>query len=132
MATNCSRCFHALQKFKARQIQSIVRTALYPFQVLQINNYSSESKVLPDVLNSRANEFSGEKSKLFESEEVQSLLRALTGLDVNIVFKARKETLQNPVYKVLDKEELKKVFIPVLQFMCTAVCEIFVMKKNFS
>ena len=45
----------------------------------------------------------------FTDERVRSILRKLTGFDLDIIFKARKETLFVPKYQLMNDEELKKV-----------------------
>ena len=106
MATTYSRCFHALEK-----IQSILLISKSRNQIgFQLRNYAhSAGKVPPNVLQSKASQFSGRRIKSFENPEVQIILKRLTGLNLDKIFKPRKEPLQNPVYKVMDKEELLQV-----------------------
>ena len=70
-------------------------------------SFCTTTNVLPDVLKSKANEFSGTKSTVFESEEVQAILKRMTSINLDKIFSSRKENLSNPVYKVLDDEQLK-------------------------
>lgn len=78
-------------------------------------SYTTENSNTLDVLKSKAEDFSGKKVELFENIEVQRLLKRLTGLDLNKVFSTRKEELGNPVYKVLDEAELKKVIFTFIE-----------------
>jgi len=44
-----------------------------------------------------------------ENPTVQTILKRMTGMDFNKIFKPRKESLQNPIYKVMDREEFEEV-----------------------
>jgi len=71
-------------------------------------SYCTKAKVPPDVLISRANEFRGERYTVFESEEVQTILKRMTGVNIDKIYKSRKEELSNPKYLVLNDEQLRK------------------------
>ena len=43
-------------------------------------------------------------------ERVQELLRRISGMDMDVVFAPRKEPLTPPHYKLMTREQLKKVF----------------------
>jgi len=101
MAARCARCLHALRKYQVitQKISKIKSRKCV----------TAHGKVPQNVLKSKANDFSGERIELFEAPEVQDILKRLTGLNLDKVFIPRKESLQNPVYKVLAKEEFEQV-----------------------
>ncbi|KAL5471361.1 hypothetical protein EMCRGX_G029472 [Ephydatia muelleri] len=47
-------------------------------------------------------------AKSVTDEQVQKLLTRMTGLDLDKVFKTRREPLSQPVYKLVDEHQLKK------------------------
>lgn len=48
-------------------------------------------------------------AKSVTDEQVQKLLTRMTGLDLDKVFKSRREPLSQPLYKLVDEHQLKKV-----------------------
>lgn len=46
----------------------------------------------------------------FMDEKVQNLLSKMTGLDLQKIFKARKQERKPPVYKVMTESQLEEVF----------------------
>lgn len=69
------------------------------------------SKSPTDRLISNSEKFSGEEDKLFKDAGVQELLKQIIERNVNLdkIFKARREPLKLPTYKLLDDEELLEV-----------------------
>ncbi|XP_057303930.1 28S ribosomal protein S22, mitochondrial-like [Hydractinia symbiolongicarpus] len=103
MAARCMQCARA-----NNNLATIIRRLVSPHHNISSKSFCSPAKVPPDVLMSKANDFSGKKSIIFENNEVQNILKRLTGLNLEKVFKTRKENLKNPVYKVLDEQELQQ------------------------
>lgn len=103
MAARCMQCARANNTFA-----TIIRRLVSPHHNISSKGLCNPAKVPPDVLMSKANDFSGKKSIVFENNEVQDILNKLTGLNLEKVFETRKENLKNPVYKVLDEQELQQ------------------------
>jgi len=107
-----SLCMHCFKSFgRVRLVQRSSGIATYKGNYLHGLNrisYCTKAKVPPDVLISRANEFRGERCTLFEGEEVQKILKRMTGVNVDKIYKSRKEELSNPKYQVLSEEQLRE------------------------
>lgn len=111
-----SRCLHCLRSANKMyyfghtfnsQLLNIVRINQHIPWLNQKLAFCTKARVPPDVLKSKANEFSGTKSTLFESEPVQAILKRMTSMDLKKVFDQRKEDLSKPSYKLLDSEGIK-------------------------
>ena len=50
----------------------------------------------------------------FSDKRVQGLLRKLTGMDLNKVFKRRREELEVPKYQLMTDRQLKQVILAVM------------------
>ena len=111
MATSYARCVHALRNF-----QSKIKKDAYLLRRNQLRSSSSITGIVPeDVLNSKADGFSGKSIEILHDPKVKSLLERMTGLNLNKIYSPRKEPLKNPVYKVMEKDEYEKV---ILLFNC--------------
>lgn len=71
--------------------------------------YLGKGDVPQDALTTTAIEFAGKDCPLFASDEVQTILKRITGSSLNEVFKSKKQPLEKPRYLVLDEEGLEKV-----------------------
>ena len=101
MAASRARLFHAVQNLRKERL---LHNKIY------FRSFTHVSGILPqDVLSSKAPEFSGKRIEILENPSVQTILKRMTGMNFNKIFKPRREALQNPVYKVLDREEYEKV-----------------------
>ena len=112
MAFRCRQCVQLMKRLCTINRHYAAINSGIEKQAVFSRNYSETvctNGSVSDVFTSKASQFSGEKSELFENENVQSILKRLTGLNLDIVFKSRKENLKKPVYKVLNEDELKKV-----------------------
>ena len=71
------------------------------------------SNSLVDILSSNSEKFSGEHDQKFRETGVQNLLKQIIGrhVDLDKVFKTRKEPLKLPTYQLLTDEEVLEVFI---------------------
>lgn len=102
MAASQARFLHAFRNLKKQN------SLLNKFHVRRNSNISG--KVPKDVLSSKAVNYSGESIVILENASVQTILKRMTGMDFDKIFKPRKESLQNPIYKVMDREEFEEVF----------------------
>ena len=101
MAASQARFFHAFRNIRKP------RSLSNKFHIREDSNISAT--IPKDVLSSKAVEFSGEKIVILDNPTVQTILRRMTGMNFNKIFKPRREALQNPIYKVLDREEFEEV-----------------------
>jgi len=92
----------------ANAVKAVTSQPNFPLQQQQQQQQFSTTQVHKDVLKSRADEFSGARNELIESEEVQSILKRMTTISIDQIFAGRKEALRRPTYNILDSEELKK------------------------
>lgn len=54
-------------------------------------------------------------AKSVNDEQVQKLLTRITGIDLDRVFKTRREPLSQPLYKIVDQHQLKKAQLETTQ-----------------
>ena len=99
----CSRCSNVARNAFAANACGIKKT------VVRKRFYVSDFDVTRDVLNSKAPDHKGQKNHLFERNDVQDILKRLTGFDLNIIFKPRKMPLELPKYQVMTEQEIKRV-----------------------
>ena len=101
MATSQARFLHAFRNLKKQN--SLLNT-------IHVRRDSNISGNIPkDVLSSKAVNYIGESIAILENPTVQTILKRMTGMDFNKIFKPRKESLKNPIYKVMDQEEFEEV-----------------------
>ena len=105
MAASYARCAHVF-----RNIQSKIKRDGLLIRTIQQRCCSSITGNVPeDVLNSKADGFSGKSIEILQEPEVKTLLERMTGLNLSKIYSPRKEPLQKPVYKVMEKDEYEKV-----------------------